>query len=72
MKHGKSKVNSQYTLKTVKKSRVIELGLGVNKFIFLLQYLAPATWADHLSNFFVFNLYCKQIKLLIGTISGYL
>jgi hypothetical protein len=35
MKHGKSKVNSQNTLKTVKKSRVIELGLRVNKFIFL-------------------------------------
>jgi len=35
MKHGKSKVNSQNTLKTVKKRRVIELGLGVKKIIFL-------------------------------------
>jgi len=39
IKHGKSKVISQNTLKTVfKKSRVIKLGLGVNKFI-LLQLL---------------------------------
>ncbi len=33
---------------------MIKLGLGVSKKI------APATWADNLSYFFVFNLFCKN------------
>jgi len=49
MKHGKSKVNSQNTLKTVKKKQS-DLIRTRGKQI----YFAPATWADHLSNFFVF------------------
>jgi len=53
MKHGKSKVISQNTLKTVKKSSVIQLGLGLSKFIFLR--LLGETICQ---TFFVFNLFC--------------
>jgi hypothetical protein len=55
MKHGKSKVNSQNTLKTVKKKQS-DLIRTRGKQI----HFAPATWADHLSNFFVFNLFCMR------------
>jgi len=57
MKHEESRVISQNTLKTVKKGKVIKLGLGVNIFF------APASWADHLSNFFVFNLFCQKVTV---------
>jgi hypothetical protein len=54
MKHGKSKVIFQNTLKSVKKQsyQIRTRGKQI--------YFAPATWADHLTNFFVFNLFCKN------------
>jgi len=53
MKHEESRVLSQNNLKTVKKGRVIKLGLGVKEF-------ASTAWACQLSNFFVFNLFFKK------------
>lgn len=73
IKHGKSKVISQNTLKTVfKKKQSDQIKTGGEQI-----YFAPTTLADHLSNFFVCNLFCKNgtiflenktKNILIGTI----
>jgi len=70
MKHGKSKVISQNNLKTVKKIRVIKLGLGVNKFI-LLQLIAKTICQTFYFWFILQKWDCLSLKqkyLSAGTI----